>query len=76
MDGKPDQPRKGDITICAYCTEILEFDESLTPIKLTGETLDSFDQEALDDMLLLRNKLIEFNATKDGFPQQKQKMDY
>ncbi len=71
MDDKPEEPRKGDITICVYCTEILEFDEELSLIKIRGETLDSFSQGELDELLAVRNNLLAYNATEDGFNKQK-----
>jgi hypothetical protein len=45
-DGKTTQPQPGDITICAYCTEVLEFTNNMKFIK-TDHTKLPFETQAV-----------------------------
>ena len=52
--GVPDcTPNIGDVSVCAYCGEILEFDENLKSIKVTEKTLSEFTSEQLDNIKMM-----------------------
>lgn len=59
-----DKPRSGDITVCVYCAEVLEFtDNDLNVISASAEALTDVTlelskvQRAIRDLRKLRGKL-------------------
>ena len=53
------KPRRGDITICINCAEILQFDKNIRPVKLRGATLYSLPADVLKAVTEARKHLIE-----------------
>jgi hypothetical protein len=76
LNNEPEVPRHGDVTICCYCVEVLEFDEQLSLIKIRSETLDKFDKADLGQLEFAKKELVAYNKTKDGFPQQQAKSEF
>lgn len=50
-NNKDDFPKEGDITICAYCAAILEFDVNIKPMLLTKQTMSKMSQQELRNIL-------------------------
>lgn len=40
-------PTTDDLTICAYCAEVLQYDENMLLVEITGAVLDDMSSEVL-----------------------------
>lgn len=67
LSGEDVKPKKGDITICINCAEILQFDKNIRPVKLTGMTLDALPADVFQQVAKARSTLIAMKQnTRDS----------
>jgi hypothetical protein len=52
-------PEPGDVSICFYCTALLEFNENLIPELMSEETHKSLEPATLAELLRVRNAIRE-----------------
>lgn len=56
------RPNPGDITICAYCASILEFDDEMRPQQASALTLSSIDSETAHTIEVVRRAVRDLRA--------------
>lgn len=59
ISGDDVKPRKGDLTICIECLEILQFDKNIRPVALKGDTLTALPNDVFNDLTKARAMLVK-----------------
>lgn len=59
--GNP-EPSPGDLSVCAYCTTILEFDAELRPQQVSAATLAGLDMHTMRQLEMLRRAVRQLRA--------------
>ena len=50
-------PEPGDITVCFYCGEILNFSDDMILEKISQELIDSFEKDFKDELLFIQKQI-------------------
>lgn len=63
------RPNPGDLTICAYCASVLEFDDELRPHQASASTLAEIDTQTSRKIEVLRQAIQQLRTKKqEGTP--------
>ena len=59
-------PKPSDLTICAYCASILEFDDEMRPRQASASTLAVMDTETAQKIDVIRHLIQQLHTRKEG----------
>lgn len=62
-------PKPGDLTVCAYCTSILEFDSELRPQHVSATALAELDMGTMRQLETIRRVIQQRQAGQNDHPQ-------
>lgn len=61
-DSKDPNPKKGDVSVCLHCGEVMEFDEDLKPIPISNSTWAKMPADEKTEVLLTSTRFGEKGA--------------